>query len=54
MSKYNYGRHFYLDDRKVCYRYLGKKKSSKTLVDARSKKPIKRTRSDSYRFRTKK
>jgi hypothetical protein len=51
---YNYGRAFYLDDRKVAYRYVNKDKRTKTLVDYRSKKPIKRSRGDAYRFRTKK
>ena len=47
-GKYNYGKKFTIrlgnHNMPVMYRYLNKKKSSKTLVDARSKKPIIKTR----------
>jgi len=49
---YNYGIIFKLDKNKVRYRYTDKKKSTKTLVYASSKKPVKRTRGDSARFST--
>ncbi len=42
MAKYNYGRKFKKGNRTCMYRYLNKKKSSKTLVDARTKKPIRK------------
>jgi hypothetical protein len=37
---YNYGRIFQLRGRDVRYRYVNKDKSTKTLVDAKTKKPI--------------
>jgi len=42
MAKYNYGKSFYssVHGRKVVYRYTNKKKSTKTLVDAKTKKPF--------------
>ena len=41
-KKYNYGRKFHsaVHGREVMYRYVNKKKSTKTLVDARTKKPF--------------
>lgn len=41
-SRYNYGRAFMHDGRKVAYRYTDKKKSTKTLVDFKTKKPIRK------------
>lgn len=40
MAKYNYGKVFHsaVHGRKVVYRYTNKKKSTKTLVDAKTKK----------------
>ena len=40
MARYNYGRRFKKGKRNVMYRYLNKKKSTKTLVDARTKKVV--------------
>ena len=41
MAKYNYGKPFTLTPHgKVMYRYTNKKKSTKTLVSAKTKKPI--------------
>ena len=40
MAKYNYGRTFTKDGKRVRYRYTNKKKSTKTLVDAKTKKPF--------------
>ncbi len=42
MAKYNYGRKFKKGNRNVMYRYLGKKKSTKTLVYVSSKKPVRK------------
>lgn len=36
----NYGRAFMHEGRKVAYRYIDRKKSTKTLVDFKTKKPI--------------
>jgi len=44
---YNYGRIFQIGNRDVRYRYVNKNKKTKTLVDARTKKPIKTTRKSS-------
>lgn len=38
----SYGRKFKKGNREVMYRYIDKKKSTKTLVDARTKKPIRK------------
>ena len=46
-SSYNYGRKFMIGNREVMYRYVNKKRSTKTLVDARTKKPVKTTRTSS-------
>jgi len=44
MAKYTYGRKFTEGSgrarRKVCYRYTNGKKSTKTLVDAKTKKKV--------------
>jgi len=45
MAKYTYGRSFRMNPKNkgstlVCYRYTNKRKSSKTLVDAKTKKII--------------
>ena len=40
-SSYNYGRIFQIGDRDVRYRYVNKKRNTKTLVDAKTKKVIK-------------
>lgn len=49
---FTYGVIFDLDGKRVCYRYINRKKSSKVLVSAKTHKPIKRTRGDSSRFKT--
>lgn len=38
MAKYNYGRTFTKDGKRVRYRYTNKKKSTKKLVDAPKRK----------------
>jgi hypothetical protein len=50
MAKYNYGKPFHsaVHGRKVVYRYTDKKKSSKTLVDAKTKKTF-RMKSNTYK-----
>jgi hypothetical protein len=50
-GRYTYGRRFKDDtiNRMVMYRYLDKKKSTKTLVDARTKKVIERGHRDGKR-----
>lgn len=39
-GRYNYGRAFMHKGTKVAYRYTDKKKSTKTLVDFKTKKPL--------------
>ena len=46
-GRYNYGRIFQIGNRDVRYRYVNKNKKTKTLVDARTKKPIKMTKTSS-------
>lgn len=41
-GRYNYGRIFQIGNRDVRYRYVNKDKKTKTLVDARTKKEIRR------------
>jgi hypothetical protein len=41
-GRYNYGRVFMHKGRKAAYRYTDKKKSTKTLVDYKTKKPIRK------------
>ena len=42
-GRYNYGRAFTSNGRKVAYRYVDKDKRTKTLVDFKTKKPIQRS-----------
>lgn len=41
-GRYNYGRIFQIGNRDVRYRYVNKNKKTKTLVDARTKKVIRK------------
>ena len=39
-SRYSYGKAFKMNGKKVMYRYTDKKKSTKTMVDFKTKKPV--------------
>jgi hypothetical protein len=48
-GRYNYGRKWMHNGRAVAYRYVNKDKRTKTLVDFKTKKPIKTGPGSEYR-----